>query len=157
MEGQVLCPPRYKSVLPLKFYLMQKQVFLVAVAAVLIFSAGCGNNPKLTGRVYYSDDNTPVTQGTVIFLSAGYTGRAQIEKDGSYSVYSEAEGYGLPPGTYKVYLDSTEKVTVVSGGVSMEKLVDTKYTSLDTSNLTLTVNKSQKYDIPVERFSAAAR
>jgi len=130
---------------------MQKHFFLLAVVAVLIVAVGCGKNPKLTGRVYYSDDNSPVTQGTVIFLSGNYTGRAQIEQDGSYSVHSEAEGYGLPPGTYKVYLDGTEKATVVGGGVSLEPLVNAKYTSPDTSGLTLTHDKARKFDIPVER------
>jgi len=132
---------------------MHKPVFLIVMLTVLILSAGCGKNPKLTGKVYYIDDNSPVTRGTVIFLSSGYTGRAQIEKDGSYSVHSESEGYGLPPGTYKVYLDATEKVTVEGGGVKLENMVAKKYTRPDTSGLELTVNKSQTFDIPVERFS----
>jgi len=135
---------------------MHKHVFLIAVMSLLIFVVGCGKNPTLSGKVYYIDDNSPVTQGTVIFLSSGYTGRAQIAKDGSYSVHSEADGYGLPPGTYKVYLDGTEKVTVEGGGVKMEKLVGRKYTSPDISGLTLTFDKSQTYDIPVERFTTAS-
>jgi hypothetical protein len=130
---------------------MQKQIFLFVMVAVLVLAAGCGKNPKLTGKVYYVDDNSPVTHGTVIFLSSNYTGRAQIEKDGSYSVHSESEGYGLPPGTYKVYLDGTEKVTVEGGGVKMERLVDSKYANPDTSGLTLTHDKARTYDIPVVR------
>ena len=117
----------------------------------MLFAAGCSKNPKLTGKVYYADDNSPVVQGTVIFLSDNYTGRAQIERDGSYSVHSESDGFGLPPGTYRVYLDGTDKATVEGGGVRLEKLVNSKYTSPGTSGLTLTHEKSQTYDIPVER------
>ena len=111
---------------------------------------------KLSGKVYYADDNAPVPQGTVIFSSNDYTGRGLIGKDGSYSVHSESEGYGIPPGTYKVYLDGTDKATVEGGGIKLEPLVAKKFTNPDTSGLTLTVDKSQKYDIPVERFSATA-
>jgi len=132
---------------------MQKQILLIAIVAVSLFVVGCGKNPKITGKVYYVDDNSPVVQGTVIFLSDNYTGRAQIEKDGSYSVHSESTGYGLPPGTYQVYLDGTEKAIMDGGGLRLEQLVDKKYTSASSSGLTLTVNKSQKYDIPVERPS----
>ena len=139
------------------FTTMQKHIFLFAMTAVLVLTVGCGKNPTLSGKVYYVDDNSPVTQGTVIFLNNNYTGRAQIDKNGSYSVQSESEGYGLPPGTYKVYLDGTEKVSVEGGGVKMEKLVGIKYTNPDTSGLTITHDKARTYDIPVERFSAAAR
>jgi len=137
--------------LSMKFTTMHKHFFLLATIAVLLVAVGCSKNPTLSGKVYYVDDNSPVVQGTVIFLSDNYTGRAQIEKDGSYSVHSESEGYGLPPGTYKVYLDGTEKVTVEGGGVKMERLVDSKYANPDTSGLTLTHDKARTYDIPVER------
>lgn len=121
------------------------------MVALSLFSVGCGRNPKLTGKVFYSDDNSPVTQGTVIFLSNDYTGRGEIGKNGSYSVYSEKDGTGIPPGTYKVYLDGTDKASVSGGGVKLEPLVDRKYTKPDTSGLTITVSKSQVYDLPVER------
>ncbi|MCL2624061.1 MAG: hypothetical protein FWD31_10385 [Planctomycetaceae bacterium] len=110
---------------------------------------------KLSGKVFFTDDNSPVTQGTVIFSNSSYTGRAAIGKNGSYSVHSESEGYGIPPGTYQVYLEGTEKVSVEGGGVKMEPLVAQKYTQATTSGLTLTVDKSQKFDIPVERFGTA--
>ena len=132
---------------------MQKQILLIVMIVVSVFSVGCGKNLKLSGRVYYVDDNSPVPQGTVIFSNSEYTGRAQIGKDGSYSVHSESQGYGIPPGTYKVYLDGTDKATVEGGGIKLEPLVDKKYVSPTTSDLTLTIDKSQKYDIPVERFS----
>jgi len=131
---------------------MQKQILLIVILVSLFF-VGCGKNMKISGKVFFTDDNSPVTQGTVIFSNSSYTGRAQIGKDGTYSVHSESEGYGIPPGTYQVYLDATDRVTLEGGGVKMEKLVATKYTKADTSGLTLTVSKSQKFDIPVERFS----
>ena len=132
---------------------MQKQILFTLILTVSLFCAGCGKNLKLSGKVFFVDDNSPVTQGTVIFSNSGYTGRATIEKNGSYSVHSESEGYGIPSGTYQVYLEGTERVTVSGGGVKMEPLVDKKYTRPDTSGLTLTVDKSQTFDIPVERFS----
>lgn len=75
---------------------MRNQILVVLIFVVSLVFTGCGGDPRVTGRVYYTDDNAPVTRGVVMFVKDGYTGRTQIGKDGSYSVHTEEKGHGIP-------------------------------------------------------------
>jgi len=134
---------------------MTKEKTLFICFSLLLLSVfGCGSgDPRISGKVTYADDKSPVTAGTVIFAKDGYTGRAEIGKNGSYSVSTEAKGAGLPPGTYNVYLEGTAKTTAEGGGVKIEHRINPKYYKPTTSGLSLTVEKSQTYNIEVERYS----
>jgi len=131
----------------------KEKTLFICFSLLLLSISGCGGDPKVTGKVTYLDDKSPVTAGTVIFAKDGYTGRAEIGKNGSYSVHSDAKGYGLPTGTYRVYLEGTAKTTVEGGGVKTEHQIDPKYYKPETSGLSLTVEGSQTYNIEVERYS----
>ncbi len=124
---------------------------MLCVVLLSVFIIGCNNNPKISGRVTFSDDQSPLDHGTVIFLKSDYTARGEIKKDGTYSISSEVDGKGLPKGTYKIYLDGTEDY--VNG--APVPLVAQKLTNADTSGMELTVEKSQVYDIKAERSGAA--
>ena len=127
-------------------------IFLIAVLVSLLIVTGCGQ-PKLSGRVVFSDDQSPVTCGMIIFHSGDGIARGYIQPDGSYVVESLRKGDGLPPGTYKISLKSTQIRTIKpGGGMVFENVIDTKYESPDTSGLTLEVTKSQAFDIQVDRF-----
>ena len=128
-------------------------IITIAFSLLLLSISGCGGNPRVSGNVTYSDDHSPITSGTVMFAKDGYTGRAEIGKNGHYSVSSESDGAGLPPGTYRVYLEGTAKATVDGGGVKIEHRINPKYYKPDTSGLSLTVEKSQTYHIEVERYA----
>lgn len=125
----------------------------LAIVFVLGVIVGCGGNPRVTGKITFSDDNSPLTKGTVTFIKDGFTARAPINEKGEYSVSTETEGKGLPPGTYKVYLESTGTAKVVGGGVSIENAIDSKFENPQTSGLSLTVEKSQVFDFEVDRYS----
>ena len=131
----------------------KEKTLFICFSLLLLSISGCGGDPKVTGKVTYLDDKSPVTAGTVIFAKDGYTGRAEIGKNGSYSVHSEAKGHGLPPGTYRVYIEGTEEVSSASGALKVVHRINPKYYKPETSGLSLTVEGSQTYNIEVERYT----
>ena len=120
--------------------------FLVSVLLVLSV-CGCGENVPLKGKVTFSDDGSPLTRGTVIFVKENFQSRGVIQPDGTFNVTSVNPGDGLPPGTYKIGIVDAVDTDVIP-------LIDPKHTSPDNSGLTLTVDSSTKsYDIKVDRYT----
>ena len=115
---------------------------------------GCGGNPKVKGKVVFSDDKTPLTQGVVNFVSDKGIARGELDKEGNFVVGSEKVSDGLPPGNYRVYLSSTELYKTDAAGnlAGIEYLIDKKYEEASTSDLTVEVKKSMTYNIEVDRF-----
>jgi hypothetical protein len=132
---------------------------LIIISGLIV---GCSNNVPLKGTVTFSDDGSPLTEGTVGFQKDGRVARGTIREDGTYIVGFEKEGDGLPPGKYQVFLSGTDKVTMTliskEGEIEAfdykyEPLIDKKYGRPETSELTIDVNSSTKtFDIQVERF-----
>ena len=119
--------------------------------------AGCGgDNVSLKGKVTFSDDGTPLTQGTVAFLKEGKISKGTIKPDGTYIVGTDKETDGLLPGMYQVFISGSEKAIPVdaeAGIYNYEPQIDKKYESADTSGLSVEVNASAKtFDIKVDRF-----
>lgn len=119
-----------------------------AVFFLLAFAVcGCGENVPLKGKVVFSDDGSPLTCGTVIFVSDNFQSRGNIQPDGTFNVSSVRPGDGLPPGTYQVAVVGAVDTDVIP-------LIDPKQSSPETSGLTMTVDKSTKsYDITVDRYT----
>jgi hypothetical protein len=119
---------------------------LLLVFAVLPTAVGCGDQVKVSGKVVFSDDQTPVQSGMISFTSDTFLARGEI-RDGAYTLGSVDEGDGVKPGTYNVsFIDVTgsdPKVGVDQGESMPESLIDAKYTSPETSGLTVTIDKAQ--------------
>lgn len=133
---------------------MSLRIYYSLCLLALVFLVGCGGNLKLTGKVVFSDDKSPLTSGIVNFISDKGVSRGQIQKDGTYTVGSLKEKDGLPPGDYKVYITSSA-INIVDkkiGMVRQEYQIDNKYEKADTSGLTVKVDKSMTYDIEVDRY-----
>jgi hypothetical protein len=123
---------------------------------MVVMSIGCGN-PRVHGRVVYSDDKTPVERGVVNFVTDNYIARGPIDKNGYYNVGSTKAGNGLPKGDYRIYITSTVKILPPEngGGPTYVTVIQLKYEKPDTSGLTLNVTGSQKFDIEVDRYDAS--
>jgi len=132
---------------------MQVKYFFPLLIAV-IFLAGCGGQPGLRGKIVFSDDQSPLTQGIVNFESDQGIARGEVDKNGNYVVGSLKANDGLPPGNYRVYLTGTEifKSNPAGGLVGIEYPIDRKYESPDTSGITVEVKKSMTFDFEVDRF-----
>ena len=126
-------------------------VFLFLIVST--FALGCGSKVGLHGQVVFSDDNTPLKQGIVIFQKDGTIARGQIDQNGNYTVGSSSVSDGLPPGTYQVSLSGTAEHKGMQDGEDLFKeVVDPKYGRPETSGLTVTVDRSQKFNISVDRY-----
>jgi len=146
----------------MKEKIMKTKLLLTSIVLLTIIFAGCGK-PRVHGKVVFSDDKTPLNVGIVVFEKDGYVARGEINENGNYNIGSEKAGDGLPAGEYKVYIIGTSKRTPPSAGNSLngqgggfgtiENLIQDKYGAAATSGLTLKVEKSQTFNIEVERYS----
>jgi hypothetical protein len=119
---------------------------------------GCGN-PKIRGKVVFSDDKTPLQGGMVNFVTDKRIARGQISKNGDFVIGSEKAKDGLPPGEYKIYITDTVKVLPPKNGNGIpifEQVIDPKYVKPETSGLVLNVTKSQVFNIEVERYDPSS-
>ncbi|MDR1492039.1 MAG: hypothetical protein LBT05_04880 [Planctomycetaceae bacterium] len=125
-----------------------KNFIFLTLSFVLL--AGCNNGKvQLGGKITFSDDGSPVPQGTIVFVQDAFQATGTIQADGSYVVGSLSEKDGLPPGNYAVWLYG---VTEVLPGESERSLIDAKYESAETSGLTVQVDSSTKnYDLKLDR------
>ena len=115
---------------------------------------GCNKNCGLKGKVVFSDDQAPLSQGTVCLVSDKGIARGTIEKDGSYVVGSISANDGLPPGTYRIYLTETEFFEPAPGGGLPRRIpqIDDKYSQPETSGLMVEVKSSMTHNIEVDRY-----
>ncbi len=132
------------------------------VVLVLLFS-GCGKTVPMSGKVLFSDDKAPLTRGRVVFESATLMSSGSINSDGSYTLGSFEKDDGIVPGTYKVYVDQVaappkQMERPKTGGAMPrpvyrpERVVDPKFTSLNTTPLSVEVQRGTKtYDVIVDR------
>jgi len=127
----------------------QRQINLIALAALLAISAGCGESPKgrtglfpVTGTV--TIDGKPLTTGMISFMAdnAREAFTSPIDGTGKYKLGASATDAGALPGEYKVLIIATEapKMSTDPANPSQPKsLIPEKYTKKETSGLTATV------------------
>ena len=146
------------------------------ICLFIVVAIGCGKGfVGMSGRVTYSDTGEPLEKGTVAFTDGSILARGDIGKDGRYVIGSLAAGDGLPPGTYQVFIagavNALEETPLSApelpkpgergpaGRGSMPPvaptlipLIDQKYTTPQTSGLTLEVtSKTRTFDFTVDR------
>ena len=124
----------------------------VVMSVCLLFCVGCGKNVRVAGKVTF-EDGSPLTTGIVIFNSGTSESKAPIEKDGSFAVGTFKSNDGLPRGTYRVYITGAAVFPGISARGAplgpVVQLVDAKFTSPDTSDLTCEVKGNTVFDITV--------
>ncbi len=138
-----------------------KSLFLAFCLLAICVATGCGK-AKVTGRVYFSDGTTPLTVGVVNFTDDKIICKGEINSEtGIFEMRTFKPGDGVPPGTYKVYITEATnfgmgKDVKSVGDASYQvvgaatSLISPKYNIPEQSGLTITVNKSMKYDITLD-------
>jgi hypothetical protein len=133
-----------------------RNIFLCLLLGAILVVVGCGN-PGVHGKVVFSDDQSPLSKGVVVFASENHTARGPIDKNGNYVVGSNRAKDGLPVGEYKVYLTATEIYYPPDTGKPLfERVIHPKYEQPETSGFVLNVTKSQVFNIEVERYHPPA-
>ena len=132
-----------------------QRIFFSTVLLLVIFVLGCSNgNVRFGGKVTYSDDDSPLTTGTVCFESGTFLGRGELDGNGKYDMGSLSARDGIPKGTYSVYITGAAKGGMNERGApALVPLIDPKYVAGGTSGLTVTIDgKSRSFDIKVDRY-----
>lgn len=131
----------------------------------LITITGCGKNCPVRGKIVFSDNGSPVTQGTIVFDNGKENGHAEINPDGSFVAGLQKPGNGLTKGTWNVSILGAEKrveakeIKMPLGGSSIPMtpesivpLIDDKYKRPETSGLSITVDGSvSEFELKVDR------
>jgi len=135
---------------------------IVYVLFALILAAGCGKgHVPLGGKVTFSDDGSPLTAGSVNFVSGSFQSRAPLQPDGTYTVGTYKDGDGLPPGKYSVFVSGAVKQigetqadsTGMGGGMPItEPLIAPKFSAATTSDLEFEAGSAKTFDFKVDRF-----
>ncbi|PQO44772.1 hypothetical protein C5Y93_16870 [Blastopirellula marina] len=90
------------------------------------------------------EDGSPVPYGMVRFVNDSYETFGNIN-DGVVEI-GDADG-GVPPGVYKIAVQAT----IDEGEKRGESIIKTKYASVNTSGLEITVEENKSIDIVVEK------
>jgi len=139
---------------------MKKQSIIPFLLSLLLVLTGCGNHVGLSGKVYFSDDQSPLTVGTVNFETDSFFARAPLKPDGRFVVGSLGDADGLPPGQYRVYISGAlESVTTGEGAratTTFEPLIDQKFMSAATSGIVIDITSTKRdFEIVVDRPAPA--
>ncbi|MCL2347185.1 MAG: carboxypeptidase-like regulatory domain-containing protein [Planctomycetaceae bacterium] len=123
---------------------------IILVVAVLFAPiVGCGSKITVDGTVRF-EDGTPLKAGTVYFESADTSARGTLDANGRYVLSSQRAQDGVPPGTYRVYiLGAAESGYDSQGQWTAKPLIDVKFQSATTSQLSCDVTKKTTFDITV--------
>jgi hypothetical protein len=126
-------------------------IFLV----LFLCCIGCSNKIKVSGQVTFSDDGSPLTTGTVCFQTETFVARGNLQSDGTYHLSSVKEKDGLPPGTYRIsVINAVEGLGEDEG--TRTPLIDPKYNTGETSDLTFEVtNSNKRFNFTVDRYKPA--
>jgi len=138
-----------------------KSSILFTFAVFTAAFVGCGgDNVHVSGKVTFSDDNSPLTAGVVNFESASHNARGDVKPDGTFVIGTLKENDGLPRGNYRVSITRARKsIGKDEGGDDIfEPLIDEKYALGHTSGITMDVTSSMKnVEIKVERYDPAKK
>ena len=137
------------------------QFFSLVFCLLLASFFGCGKNVSMGGKVTFSDDNSPLTVGTVCFATDTFYARGKLDASGNYTLGFDQPGNGLPKGEYKVYIADA---TVPTGSYKTDDgeemaiyspVIAEKYTTKGATDLKVTVDGSTRtFDFKVDRASA---
>ncbi|MDR3111095.1 MAG: hypothetical protein LBU65_15615 [Planctomycetaceae bacterium] len=133
---------------------MKNKMYLLI--CLLVLAVGCNSNyVPLKGTVVFSDDETPLTTGSVVFESGVVGASGALNERGEFTIGSMKADDGLAPGTYKVFIvGATKEIEDKSSGMKRSvPLIHSKYDNKETSGIVIEVKKGEtnKFEIVVEK------
>jgi len=137
-----------------------KCISIIVPLLLIVAFVGCSDNVAVSGRVTFSDDNTPLTVGMVFFETDTFQSRGILDSEGRYQLGSVKAADGLPAGQYRVYINGAviDDPRSQPGTAPALPLLDLKYESGTTSELTADVDRSnRKFDFSVDRNPQTAQ
>ena len=129
-------------------------LLFASLAIILPAATGCAKKRDLapvSGKVTLN--GKPLTFGTIMLQAAGgQPAAAKIKSDGTFDVSTYGEGGGAPVGQLKVRVRCFEAQgpTPPKDGTRGASLIPMKYTSYDTSGLTLDLKAGEAQELNIE-------
>jgi hypothetical protein len=116
--------------------------------------AGCGGGKSPVRGTVTLDDGSPLPKGMVVFERSGggaaITARGEIQPDGHYELSTDKPGDGVPPGKYRVLINSMDLSDVPDEKKNLPFAI--KYLKFETSGLEYEVKSGQNdYQIKLDR------
>jgi hypothetical protein len=130
----------------------RQSLFAAGLVALLGMSiVGCGDSgATVTGKVIYEKDSSPMTQGTVIFVSDnGHFAKGGVQADGSFKLKTGSSNAGIEPGKYSASITSPDTSAARENGIIVPPIVDARFLSPQTSGLQFDV-KPGKNDFTIK-------
>jgi len=142
---------------------------LCIILPFLVTVFGCGGGATVTGKVTFEEDGTPLTIGMVCFETGAQQMIGEIQSDGTYVMTPDGQKNKIPKGEYKVYItnayvevggvlqdpgirsDFTGDRSSVGGRRMTQCVINNKFESPITSNLTCKVDGPTVYDIKITK------
>lgn len=122
----------------------------ILLGMMLCCGIGCSENLQVKGTVTFSDDGTPLDIGMILFESGAMVSRGNIKEGGAFTLSSEKQNDGIPPGTYKVYFSGALKTEAGAMGPKIIPLVADKYNSASTTDIAITIDQSTKSPLEIK-------
>ncbi|MGL4943494.1 MAG: hypothetical protein ACRC46_09925 [Thermoguttaceae bacterium] len=130
---------------------MKKMLFVLCCFASLVLGCNSGKVP-MHGTVVFSDNNEPLSVGTVCFDNGKIQARGGIKPDGTYVLGTDDEKDGLPLGTYRVCVMGALQPSQQGAMGGHKSTINSKFADLSTSGITVEVDgKSNTFDFKVDR------
>jgi hypothetical protein len=83
----------------------KQNLWYVLTFFCLLAITGCSTNVKAAGKVTFSD-GSPVEKGKITFENDRVFYFGKIQKNGSFNIGVVKDGQGIPPGKYRVAVES---------------------------------------------------
>lgn len=96
----------------------KQNLWYVLIFVCLLAITGCGTNVRVSGTVTFSDGSS-LKKGKITFENDQVFYYGKIQKNGSFSLGVVKDGQGIPPGKYRVAVESYD----VEGKGSEEVLI----------------------------------
>lgn len=123
---------------------------IVAGLCCCLATVGCGKGASVSGKVVYEKDGSPLTGGTVMFVSEdSHLARADVHGDGTFELKSQSGDKSLQPGKYSVCLTPPDTSALRENGVNVAPVLDARFQSTATSGLQFEV-KPGKNDFTIK-------
>jgi len=128
------------------------QFFALAVSVCLTINGGCSSTGlySVTGKVT-DEAGQPIeglTGSEVSFEGGSSSSVGEIKADGSFTLYTNKPGDGVPPGDYKVYFPRRR----IDSEREAPQSIETKFEKPETSGLEAKVEpKSNKFEFKLNR------
>ena len=127
-----------------------KSLFFLLLTVLVLAATGCNDKVTVRGKVTLSDDQSPLTVGTVVFQTNTFQARATLNPDGTYLMGTLSDKDGIPKGTYQVTINGA--VEPVGGDASKFIVPKMQPLIVPLKDMTVVVDGKQKeYDIVVDR------